>query len=483
MPRRSFTLDEKRAIVAEYDTAARGTKAAVLRRELIPGSYITIWRRELMASGNVRACRIDGCDVRVFASELCARHYDRIVRGRTFPCLRCGGEPRFRQELCDPCIVQEFHSRGFALDGEYTGMKTRVLVRCLLCGESTTASLGYLRSGGGCNRCSPCQQCGFAVVGLRTLCSDCINTELAAKGLEVVRGPYEGTTTRMDVRCLACGQISYKTMHDIRKGSGCLGCDRRLRQEEARQVLAQIGLTMTGVYRGGDRPVAAVCSKGHPCAPRVSQVRYSLNRGVPVMGCIPCAVVWTADQRRVTEDEARAEFAAAGIEYLGRWVNTMEPVDARCMRCKRPKLARLNHIRMGTGGCRHCNAGPGEYHLRRFAESPELAQASGYLYLVEFKDFDGTLFHKVGIGRTGRQTDRLSKHRQYGARLIGRAFGRLRDCYIAEQTLKESVRDRRYVPMDGRIDGGYTECFTPRSSDSFNLQALIEQAQSADTAH
>jgi hypothetical protein len=46
--------------------------------------------------------------------------------------------------------------------------------------------------------------------------------------------------------------------------------------------------------------------------------------------------------------------------------------------------------------------------------------------------------------------------------------------------LKESVRDRRYVPIDGRIDGGYTGCFTPNRSDRFDLKKLVELSQSTN---
>lgn len=42
--RRSFTLEYKRAVVAEYDAAPRGAKGAILRRERLYDSHIQEWR-------------------------------------------------------------------------------------------------------------------------------------------------------------------------------------------------------------------------------------------------------------------------------------------------------------------------------------------------------------------------------------------------------------------------------------------------------
>lgn len=42
--RRTFTTKYKRAIVAEYDAAAVGTKGAVLRRERLYDSHVKEWR-------------------------------------------------------------------------------------------------------------------------------------------------------------------------------------------------------------------------------------------------------------------------------------------------------------------------------------------------------------------------------------------------------------------------------------------------------
>lgn len=47
--RRTFTTAFKRAIVAEYDAAPKGTKGAVLRRERLYDSHVNEWRQAIQA--------------------------------------------------------------------------------------------------------------------------------------------------------------------------------------------------------------------------------------------------------------------------------------------------------------------------------------------------------------------------------------------------------------------------------------------------
>lgn len=47
--RRSFSADEKRRLVAEYDATPRGRKGAMLRRERLYDSHITEWRAAIAA--------------------------------------------------------------------------------------------------------------------------------------------------------------------------------------------------------------------------------------------------------------------------------------------------------------------------------------------------------------------------------------------------------------------------------------------------
>ncbi len=54
--RRSFSIEYKQKIVAEYDAAPVGTKGAVLRRERLYDSHVTEWRAQI-AAGTLGASR------------------------------------------------------------------------------------------------------------------------------------------------------------------------------------------------------------------------------------------------------------------------------------------------------------------------------------------------------------------------------------------------------------------------------------------
>ena len=57
-PRRRFTMDEKRRILAAIDASKEsGETSAILRREGIYWTYLATWRRQLKQNGSVAAKR------------------------------------------------------------------------------------------------------------------------------------------------------------------------------------------------------------------------------------------------------------------------------------------------------------------------------------------------------------------------------------------------------------------------------------------
>ncbi len=68
--RRSFTAEYKARIVAEYDAAPDGGKAAVLRREGLYSSHVIEWRRALSAGTLAAAASKKADKARAEAAEL-----------------------------------------------------------------------------------------------------------------------------------------------------------------------------------------------------------------------------------------------------------------------------------------------------------------------------------------------------------------------------------------------------------------------------
>ena len=55
--RRSFTREYKQRIVAEYDSAPKGEKGAIIRRERIWDTHIRRWRKEIVNEGHIEMTR------------------------------------------------------------------------------------------------------------------------------------------------------------------------------------------------------------------------------------------------------------------------------------------------------------------------------------------------------------------------------------------------------------------------------------------
>jgi hypothetical protein len=113
------------------------------------------------------------------------------------------------------------------------------------------------------------------------------------------------------------------------------------------------------------------------------------------------------------------------------------------------------------------------FSLPRLLRRTDLAVRAAYLYWIEFSDYDGTTFQKIGISTT---EDRLYRHTVLSAgTLLGRADDTLLVCCQAEQLVVQHVRERSYRPAMGRIRGGDTECFRP--GDPLDLPGWIHKAR------
>jgi hypothetical protein len=412
-------------------SAASGYRSATTSRGSTFGSTYG-WRRARDDSSSVPTATVlgvmpevrlpcsafDRCTAPVFAAGLCQRHYYRQSRYGHPGCTRCRlRDVRPSQGLCTPCIRAEFRGYGFEITGEYRSTQHPVNVVCLTCEIPSTKWLANLRRGHGCEGC-------------------------------------------------------YASIR------AAIGDKTRLTQEQAADILALSNLTLLGTYTTALAPVEALCGGcGEIKLARVGDNHAKLKRGKRVFGCLPCSRRVIAAESRTTLDEAIAQFLAADIEYLDGWVDPQTPVTGRCLICQRAIRPMLRHVRAGHG-CPHCNL-TGFWSLPRLQRHPEYATRPARVYLVEFTDHDpaDTVFHKVGITTVGGKTsDRIHRHTVLdGGKLLGSADGDLITCYYAEQLVRRHVTDRAYRPSEGRIRGGYTECFLP--GEPVDLDHWIDQAR------
>ncbi len=91
--RRTFTAEFKRAIVAEYDAAPKGSKGAVLRRERLFDSHVKEWREAIEAGAlgtpkrgrpakSLEQARIAELEKQVVKLEAEATKKDEVIEDR-----------------------------------------------------------------------------------------------------------------------------------------------------------------------------------------------------------------------------------------------------------------------------------------------------------------------------------------------------------------------------------------------------------------
>jgi hypothetical protein len=260
-----------------------------------------------------------------------------------------------------------------------------------------------------------------------------------------------------------------KWLNNLRAGHGCESCYAptraaigdlsRFSQADAEAIAISIGLTPTGAYVNALTPFPCRCGRcGRDVGPRLGDITAKLRAGRRVFGCEPCAHLQVGIDSRTSEAEIRDDLLAAGVEYLDGYVNTQISVRGRCLTCERIVSVRPAHVRAGHSGCFNC-AASGYFSLTRLKRRTDLAQRPAYLYLVEFVDFNGTTFHKIGISTT---ENRIHRHTVLcGGVLLARQDENLLVCCQAEQLILRHVARRAYRPGQGRIKGGDTECFLP----------------------
>jgi hypothetical protein len=136
----------------------------------------------------------------------------------------------------------------------------------------------------------------------------------------------------------------------------------RLDPEIAASEMLAAGVEPLEPYPGVNAPWKAQClTCGNEISPRLSGVRR--GRGA----CRFCA-----GNAPVDAETARREFAEAGAEMIGEFVNVRTPTRCRCMTCGTEVSPRLADIRAGQGPCRLCGYERGGAKQRL---DPEVAAA------------------------------------------------------------------------------------------------------------
>lgn len=194
-----------------------------------------------------------------------------------------------------------------------------------------------------------CRRCPTeAAVQRRRAALEEFRWALAKVGAVLLEPDYLGAHQPHRVRCRE-GHDCNPAPHEVKRGQGvCLVCVRKspaVAETEFRSRLAELGVTLLeSDWRGHDQRYRAVCSDGHVCYPRPTNVQQGQG------ACPGCS--------RRDPDIVWAEFRAAvmaqgGVVLAEQWLGSRAPHRVRCPR-KHESWAVPASVRRGFGICRRC---------------------------------------------------------------------------------------------------------------------------------
>jgi hypothetical protein len=271
------------------------------------------------------------------------------------------------------------------------------------------------------------------------------------RGLEMI-GKYVGAMLPVTVRCMKCGFVYDSSINLIHKaGRGCAKCGgtKKLTQQEASDRYSAMGLELLGKYRNSATPVVAKCLK---CSCEWNTIPYRVFGG---KGCPDCADKAGHEKLKLSREEVDDRFLAAGAVIIGKYVNVLTPVLARCLMCDyewRPFPSNISR-----SACPKCK--PFGFSLN----------APAILYYVKIHRQNDTPVYKIGVTsrtvrkRFGRQMDVIKILKE-------QKFSKGADAYKEEQRILMENASCIYAGPRLLKYTGVTEMF---STDVLGLDPVL----------
>ena len=147
-------------------------------------------------------------------------------------------------------------SASISVIGEYTNCRTKILVRCDTCGYQWLAGPSDLLGGHGCPRCSKKER--------KTTSRFCKEVAVVNPSIEVM-DEYINTSTKIKVRCTACGYSWMANPSTLLCGNGCPSCagtKKKSQDEFVRKLnIVNPDVELLGEYKNNRTKVLVRCSR------------------------------------------------------------------------------------------------------------------------------------------------------------------------------------------------------------------------------
>ena len=228
--------------------------------------------------------------------------------------------------------------------GNYENNKTKILVRCKVCGHEWDAIPSSLLQGYGCPEC--------ARINRRKTHKEFVKELFKVNSDVEVLGQYVGNKTKILAKCKVCGHEWNVIPNNLLSGSGCPECavvNRVIKCTKThKQFVKELfdknpNVEVLGNYENTNTKILVRCKV---CGHEWSPIANDLLRG---RGCRRC--FFASNNCRRTHDEFVEKLSVRNpnLEILGRYVSCKTKILTKCKVCGHEWMAIPNGLLQGTG--------------------------------------------------------------------------------------------------------------------------------------
>lgn len=310
-------------------------------------------------------------------------------------------------------LMEEAHPNIEVL-GTYKTAKTKIKVRCKICGHKWEAFPSSLLQGYGCLKCK---------IIKRTKTHEQFMQELHevnphANNIQVL-GTYVKGKTKLKVRCKVCGHEWETIPNNLLQGHGCPKCGKKQSIQKQTKTHDQFikelqeinpDIEVLGTYVNNSTKILCKCKV---CGHIWEVVPNSLLRG---SGCPKCGIKIITQKNTETYEEFMEKFNtknthAKDIEILGTYVNSQTKILCRCRKDEYEWETRPASLLQGYG-CPKCSISKGEKRVAQYLQDNNISYISQYkfndcrfklplpfdFYLPQYNtciEYDGDFHYKI----------------------------------------------------------------------------------------
>lgn len=183
--------------------------------------------------------------------------------------------------------------------GKYINGRTKIKLKCKICGYEFSTTPGILYMGSGCPKCA----------GTKKKTTDEFIEEMAYINPRIsVLGEYRGNKTKIQLKCMMCGCKWEATPNSVLRGRGCPKCGGKQKKSHE-QFISEVkikhpDIEVLGLYKNNRVKVKCRCNK---CGEEFMGIPHSILDAW--IGCPRCNI-------STGEKSIRSWLRSNGIDYI-----------------------------------------------------------------------------------------------------------------------------------------------------------------------